>query len=91
MVVKATPAATLIMTQPEFLWERNDLRVPSRQFTAFQAEAGKLMASSRTVTGLCCSVRRNNVGGRPIPFHFFLGNGSIPGGHTVTEDWTANV
>ena len=34
----------------------------------------------------CRGLRRTKLGGRPIPFHLRLGNGSWPGGHTLTED-----
>ena len=67
--------------------ERSVLRVPSRQPTIFQAERGRLIANSRTERGACRESRRNNLVGRPIPFHFRLGSGAWPGFHTLTEDW----
>jgi len=67
--------------------ERRGVRVPSRQCTVFQAEADKLLANSRTERGACRESRRNNLVGRPIPFHFLLGSGAWPGAHALTEDW----
>lgn len=56
---------------------RRDFRVPSRQCTFFQAEADELLINSRTERGACRESRRNNLVGRPIPFHSRLGSGHI--------------
>jgi hypothetical protein len=45
------------------------------------------MANSRAAIGVCWRLRRSNLVGRPIPFHFRLGKGAWPGGHTLTDDW----
>jgi len=71
--------------------ERKGLRVPSRQHTVFQAEEGKRMANSRAEMGRCRRLRRSNLVGRPIPFHFRLGSAAWPGGHTLTDAWMPNT
>jgi hypothetical protein len=60
--------------------------VPSRQVTRRQARAGKPIASSFAETGFRLSSRRINDGGRPLPLHFFGGNGMTPGGHRLVVD-----
>jgi hypothetical protein len=60
--------------------------VPSRQVTRRQARAGRPIASCFAETGFRLPSRRINEGGRPLPLHFFGGNGMTPGGHRLMVD-----
>jgi hypothetical protein len=62
------------------------LLCPLPPVTVFQAEAGRLCASSLTAIGLWPLSRRNTLVGRPSPFHSAFDRGASPGFQTLTDD-----
>ena len=67
--------------------EASVVLVPSRQVTCRQARFGNACANCLAETGLCVGSRRISEGGRPCLRQRFGGNGAVPGGQTLVEDW----